>query len=362
MDLRSRAWYYMHVFADPSDADTAWVLNLPCKKSIDGGKTFMDIPTPHGDNHGLWIDPQDSNRIIEGNDGGAAVSFNGGLSWSTILNQPTAQFYHVTTDNEVPYNVYGSQQDNWAMRLPSIDFEGAISWKNYVEPGGGESGYIAIKPTEPYTVFGGGIGTGLGHGRLRAWNPRTGQARNVTVWPELHGFGAGAIDHKYRFQWTFPIEFSPHDPEVLYVASNHVHRSTDEGASWEVISPDLTRNDPSKLGPSGGPITLDNSGAEIYCTIFAFHESPHEQGVFWAGTDDGLVHICRDGGANWENITPSDLPEWALINIIELSPHDPGDRLRRRHPLQARRHRTVPLQDQRLRQDLDEDHQRHPGG
>jgi photosystem II stability/assembly factor-like uncharacterized protein len=323
MDLRSRAWYYMHIYADPSDADTVWVLNMPCKKSVDGGKTFVDIPTPHGDNQDLWIDPQDSNRMIEGNDGGAAVTFNGGMSWSSNLNQPTAQFYHVTTDNEIPYNVYGSQQDNWAMKLPSIDFEGAISWKNYVEPGGGESGYIAIKPSEPYTVFGGGIGTGPGHGRLRAWNPKTGQGRNVTVWPEVHGFGAGTIDHKYRFQWTFPIEFSPHDPDVLYVCSNHVHKSTDEGASWEVISPDLTRNDPSKLGPSGGPITLDNSGAEIYCTIFAFKESAHEQGVFWVGTDDGLVQISRDGGASWNNITP-DIPEWTMINIIELSSHDAG--------------------------------------
>jgi photosystem II stability/assembly factor-like uncharacterized protein len=321
MDLRTRAWYYMHIYADPSDADTVWVLNMPCKKSVDGGKTFSDVPTPHGDNQDLWIDPEDSNRMIEGNDGGAAVTFNGGMSWSSNLNQPTAQFYHVTTDNQMPYNVYGSQQDNWAMRLPSIDFEGAISWKDYVEPGGGESGYIAIKPSEPYTVFGGGIGTGPGHGRLRAWNPRTGQARNVTVWPEVHGFGAGTIDHKYRFQWTFPIEISPHDPDVLYVCSNHVHKSTDEGASWEVISPDLTRNDSSKLGPSGGPITLDNSGAEIYCTIFAFHESPHEQGVFWVGTDDGLMHISKDGGESWTNITP-DIPEWTMINIVELSPHD----------------------------------------
>jgi photosystem II stability/assembly factor-like uncharacterized protein len=324
MDLRARAWYYSHVYADPNDADTVWVLNMPCKKSIDGGKTFFEVPTPHGDNQDLWIDPEDSNRMIEGNDGGAAVTFNGGISWSTNLNQPTAQFYHVTTDNEIPYNVYGSQQDNWAMKVPSMDLNGAISWNSQVEPGGGESGYIAVKPTEPYTVFGGGIGTGPGHGRLRAWNPRTRQARNVTVWPEVHGFGAGAIDHKYRFQWTFPIEFSPHDPDVLYVCSNHVHKSTDEGHSWEVISPDLTRNDPSKLGPSGGPITLDNSGAEIYCTIFAFKESPHEQGVFWAGSDDGLIHISRDGSASWENITPSDLPEWTMINIIELSPHEPG--------------------------------------
>ena len=325
-ELRRRAWYYMHVFADPSDADTVWVLNLQCWKSTDGGATYEAIPTPHGDNHGLWIDPNDSDRIIEGNDGGACVSYNGGKTWSTILNQPTAQFYHVTTDHRDPYNVYGSQQDNWAMQLPSVSFEGAISWKDYVEPGGGESGYIAIKPVEPYTVFGGGIGTGLGHGRLRAWNPETRQSRNVTVWPEVHGFGAGTDRHKYRFQWTFPLEISPHDPNKLYACSNIVHVSTDEGASWTDISPDLTRNDPEKQQSSGGPITSDNSGAEIYCTIFAFQESPHQEGVLWAGSDDGLIHISKDGGQNWENITPPAdmLPEWARISIIELSPHQEG--------------------------------------
>jgi photosystem II stability/assembly factor-like uncharacterized protein len=325
-ELRRRAWYYTHIFADPSDADTVWVLNLQCWKSSDGGATYEAIPTPHGDNHGLWIDPNDSNRIIEGNDGGACVSYNGGKTWSTILNQPTAQFYHVTTDTQQPYHVYGSQQDNWAMRLPSVSFEGAISWKDYVEPGGGESGYIAIKPTEPGTVFGGGIGTGLGHGRLRAWNPQTRQSRNVTVWPEVHGFGAGTEKHKYRFQWTFPLEISPHDPDKLYACSNHVHVSTDEGASWETISPDLTRNDSEKQQSSGGPITSDNSGAEIYCTIFAFQESPHQAGVLWAGSDDGLIHLSKDGGKNWDNITPPAdmLPEWSRISIIELSPHQEG--------------------------------------
>src|SRR5690606_9887681 len=177
------------------------VLNLQAWKSTDGGKTFFAVPTPHGDNHDLWIDPNDSNRMIEGNDGGACVTFDGGRTWSSILNQPTAQFYHVITDDQVPYNVYGSQQDNWAMRVPSIGFEGAITWANYVEPGGGESGYIAISPKPPHRVFGGGIGTGAGHGRLIAWNPETGQKRNVTVWPEVHGFGAGAESLKYRFQW-----------------------------------------------------------------------------------------------------------------------------------------------------------------
>jgi photosystem II stability/assembly factor-like uncharacterized protein len=321
-DLRRRPWYYMHAYADPQNANTVWVLNLECWRSVDGGKTFESIPTPHGDNHGLWIDPRNSNRMIEGNDGGATVTYDGGRTWSSLLNQPTAQFYHVTTDNRVPYRVYGSQQDNWAMSVPSISFEGAISWRDYVEPGGGESGYIAIGKRPPHMVFGGGIGTGAGHGRLIAWNPETGQKRNVTVWPEVFGMGGGADVMKYRFQWTFPVETSPHDDTTLYITSNYVHRSTDNGTSWETISPDLTRNDPSKIGPSGGPITADNSGAEIYCTIFAFRESPHERGVFWAGSDDGLIHISRDGGKSWQNVTPGDLPEWAMINIIEPSPHD----------------------------------------
>jgi photosystem II stability/assembly factor-like uncharacterized protein len=321
-DLRRRPWYYMHIFADPQVPDTLWVLNLDCWKSTDGGKTFFQVPMPHGDNHGLWIDPRNSNRLIRSDDGGATVSFDGGRTWSSILNQPTAQFYHVTTDDEIPYNVYGSQQDNWAMKLPSIGFEGAITWTDYEEPGGGESGYIAISPKPPHRVFGGAIGTGTGHGRLIAWNPQTGQKRNITVWPEIYGGGAGAGDMKYRFQWTFPVEFSPHDPDVLYICSNFVHRSRDEGSSWEVISPDLTRNDPEKLQSSGGAVTADNSGAEVYGTIFAFRESPHEAGVFWAGSDDGLIHLSRDGGKSWENVTPPGLPEWALISIIEPSPYD----------------------------------------
>ncbi|HEU5440537.1 MAG TPA: hypothetical protein VFU88_14705, partial [Ktedonobacterales bacterium] len=323
-NLRRRPWYYMHIYADTQDADTVYVLNVQSFKSVDGGKTFFAVPTPHGDNHDLWIDPRNHNRMIQSDDGGAYVTYDGGRTWSSILNQPTAQFYHVTTDDQVPYNVYGSQQDNWAMRVPSFDQEGAISWKNYVEPGGGESGYIAISPKPPHMVYGGGIGTGNGHGRLIAWNPETRQKRNIAVWPEDYGKGAGAIEMKYRFQWTFPIEFSPHNPDALYVCSNYVHRSTDGGQSWETLSPDLTRNDPQKLQSSGGPITADNSGAEVYCTIFAFRESPHEAGVFWTGSDDGLVHVSRDGGQSWQNVTPPDLPEWSQITIIEPSPHDAG--------------------------------------
>ncbi|HEU5424205.1 MAG TPA: glycosyl hydrolase, partial [Nitrolancea sp.] len=322
--LRWRAWYYMHIFADPLDANTVWVLNGGCWRSIDGGKSFSEVPTPHGDNHGLWIDPKNPLRMIEGNDGGACVSYNGGRSWSTLYNQPTAQFYHVTTDTRIPYRLYGSQQDNTAISLPSMSVNGAITETEWFEPGGGESGYIAVRPDDPNIVYAGAIGSGEGNGRLLRYDHRTGHIRNITVWPVVQGMGEGAASLKYRFQWTFPIILSPHDPNVLYVTSNHVHRTTDEGFSWETISPDLTRNDPSKQQPSGGPITKDNTGAEVYDTIFAFAVSPHEPGVFWAGSDDGLVHISRDDGKSWQNITPPDLSEWALISIIELSPHQAG--------------------------------------
>ncbi len=322
-DLRRRAFYYMHVYADPQDAETVWVLNMMLKKSIDGGATFHPVPIPHGDNHDLWIDPEDTNRMIEGNDGGACVTYNGAKSWSTLLNQPTAQFYHVTTDNQVPYRLYGSQQDNWAISVPSIGFDGAITWRDWTGPGGGESGYIAVQPDPPHIIFGGAVGNGPGPGKLIAYDARTGHHREVAIWPEDHGFGEGAWKHKYRFQWTFPIEFSPHDSNTLYACSNHVHRSTDLGMSWEVISPDLSQADESMLQSSGGPITQDNSGVEIYGTIFAFQESPHRPGLFWAGTDDGLIHISYDSGQTWENITPPEslLPGWSLISIIDLSAH-----------------------------------------
>jgi photosystem II stability/assembly factor-like uncharacterized protein len=324
--LRWRAWYYMHIYADPNTADALWVLNGACWKSIDGGASFFEIPTPHGDNHDLWIDPRNPQRMIEGNDGGACVSFNGGLTWSTLYNQPTAQFYHVTTDNHVPYRVYGSQQDNSALALPSMSIRGSITSSEWFVPGGGESGYIALKPDDENIIFGGAIGSGDGNGRLTRYDRRTEQVRNVTVWPVDQGMGEGAESLKYRFQWTFPIEFSPHDPDVLYVTSNVIHRSTDEGKSWEDISPDLTRNDPATQRASGGPITKDNTGAEVYGTIFAFRESPHTPGTFWAGTDDGLVKRSTDGGTSWDDITPVDLAGdplgAALISVIEPSPHD----------------------------------------
>ena len=323
-DIQGRPWYYQHIFADPQDANTVWVLNYKAWKSVDGGATFTEVTTPHGDNHDLWIDPNNAQRMIEGNDGGACVSFNGGESWSTIYNQMTSQFYHVATDNQFPYRVYGTQQDNSAISVPSWSAKGAIPWDDCYTVGGSESGHIAVHPQDPNLVFSGAIGSSPGGGgNFLRYDRATDQTRIITVWPELTtGMGAKAM--KYRFQWTFPIQFSPHDPDVLYAAANQLFRSRDQGGSWEAISPDLTRNDPSKLGPSGGPITKDSTGAEVYCTIFAFVESPHENGVFWTGSDDGLVHISRDGGATWDNVTPEDLPEWSLVCMIEQSPHDPA--------------------------------------
>jgi photosystem II stability/assembly factor-like uncharacterized protein len=322
--LRERAWYYMHLYADPVDPNTCWVLDMRCWKSVDGGATFTAIPTPHGDNHDLWIDPSNPLRMIEGNDGGACVSYNGGATWSTIYNQPTAQFYHVTADSHLPYRVYGSQQDNSAISLPSTSLRGAITQTEWVEPGGGESGHIAVDPRVPEIVYGGAIGSGNGNGRLIRYDGRTVQERNITVWPDSQGWADGADSLKYRFQWTFPILISRHDPSLLYVASNKLLRSRDEGQSWEEISPDLTRNDPSKLVASGGPITKDNTGAEVYCTIFALAESQRDPDVLWAGTDDGRVQISRDSGATWSDVTPNGLPDWTLISTIETSLHDPA--------------------------------------
>ena len=323
-DIQGRPWYYQHIFADPQDPDTVWVLNYQTWKSIDGGKNFDQVTTPHGDNHDLWIDPKNPHRMIEGNDGGACVSLNGGETWSTIYNQLTAQFYHVATDNEFPYRVYGTQQDNSAISVPSRTHKGAIPWGDCYTVGNSESGHIAVHPQDSNIVISGAVGSSAGGGgNLVRYDHSTGQVRIITVWPEL-GTGRGANEMKYRFQWTFPVQFSPHDPDILYVAGNLVFRSTDQGSTWEPISPDLTRGDTTKMETSGGPITKDTSGAETYGTIFAFVESPHEPGVFWAGSDDGLVHISRDSGKTWSDITPIDLPEWTLINMIEVSPHTPA--------------------------------------
>jgi photosystem II stability/assembly factor-like uncharacterized protein len=323
-DLLQRPWYYCHIFADPQHADTVYITNLKMWKSTDGGKNYSEITTPHGDNHDLWIDPANPQRMIEGNDGGACVSFNGGATWSSIYNQLTGQFYHVAVDNQYPYRVYGTQQDNSSISVPSATEKGAIPWTDCYAAGTGESGYITVHPEDPNIVYVGAVGSSPGGGgALQRYDHRTKQIRLVTVWPEMYT-GWGAKDFQYRFAWTFPILFSPHDPNILYTTGNHIFRSGDEGQSWEPISPDLTRNDVSKLEASGGPITLDTSGAEHYGTVYALAESPQIAGVLWAGSDDGLIHLSKDHGQSWQAITPPDLPEWALISIIEPSPHDPA--------------------------------------
>ena len=316
--LRQRAWYYSRVYAGPENIDEVYVLNVRFWRSGDGGSSFESISTPHGDHHDLWIDPDDPQRMAIADDGGVQVSFNRGRTWSTYENQPTAQFYRVTTDNHFPYRIYGAQQDNSTVRILSRTGGRSIGERDWESTAGGESGFIAPDPNDPEIVYGGSYG-----GYLTRINHRTGEVRNIHVWPD-NPMGHGAGDGKYRFQWNFPIFFSRHDPSVLYTAGNVLFKTTNGGDSWQRISNDLTRNDPTKLGSSGGPITKDNTSVEYYCTIFAAAESATEKGVIWTGSDDGLIHITRDGGKNWENVTPVDLPEWAQINSIEAHPSEPG--------------------------------------
>ncbi len=319
-DLRQRAWYYTRIYADPKDEDTAYVPNVRFEKTKDGGKTWAPIATPHGDNHDLWIDPNNPNRMIECNDGGANVTTDGGVNWTKQNNQPTAQIYRVSVDTAFPYRLLGPQQDNTALRIRHRTSGGGITERDWEVTAGGESGYIVADPTDPDVVYGGSYG-----GLLIRLNHRTGEARDVNPWPD-NPMGAGAADLKQRFQWNFPIFFSPNDPHKLYAASQYLMESTNGGASWTTISPDLTRNDKSKQGPAGGPITKDNTSVEYYDTIFYGAESPVEPGVLWVGSDDGLVHVSRDGGTHWENVTPpkSIMPEWIMINEIDASPTDKG--------------------------------------
>jgi photosystem II stability/assembly factor-like uncharacterized protein len=316
--FRQRAWYYSHIFADPKSADTVYILNTAAYRSNDGGKTFSRVRAPHGDNHALWIDPQNPKRLINGNDGGATVSIDGGETWTSVFNQPTAQFYHVTTDNRFPYTIYGAQQDNSTIAIASASPLGGIDRPDWYMVGGGESGYIAPDPADPDIVYAGSYG-----GEISRFDHRTSEEQSINPWP-VNPIGWAAADVKHRFQWTEPIVFSPHDPKTMYFAGEVLFKTTDQGMSWTIISPDLTRNDKSKQAASGGPITKDNTGVEIYDTIFSVVESPVQKDLIWAGTDDGLVQFTRDGGAHWENVTPKTMPEWGTVSMIEASPRDAG--------------------------------------
>ncbi|CAN5345544.1 hypothetical protein BH20ACI1_BH20ACI1_25120 [soil metagenome] len=319
-NIRQRPWYFNRVYADTENENTVYVLNVGFFKSIDGGRNFASIRTPHGDNHDFWIAPDNAKRMINGNDGGANVSTDGGDRW-TEQDQPTAQFYRVTLDEDFPYNIYGAQQDNSTVKIASRSNNFAITENNWHDVGGGESGWIAPHPENSDIVFAGSY-----DGYLTRYNHKTGQERDINAYPE-NPMGSGAADYKYRFQWNFPIMFSPHQTGgkyPLYTAANVLFRSMDEGQSWQIISPDLTRNDPSRQKSSGGPISQDNTSIEYYNTIFAMDESPVKAGVIWVGSDDGLVHVSQDNGAKWDKVTPKDLPEWVRINEIRASPFDAG--------------------------------------
>lgn len=317
-DLRQRAWYYTYIEAHPTERNTLWGMNASFFKSIDGGKTFEQKPTLHGDNHDMWINPEHPEIMIEGNDGGAHVSVDGGETWSTLLNQPTAEFYTVTVDDQFPYRLYAPQQDNSTISIPSTDPGGITSKQHWFSIAGCETGPIALDPDDPSVVY-----SGCYSGTIDRWEEKTGEGRNVRIYPEIQ-IGAAPKDLEHRFQWNAPIEMSPHDPSVIYHASQHVLRTRDEGTSWEVLSPDLTTPEPEQLEASGVPVTHDETGVEVYPTVLSLRESPHEEGTLWAGTTDGHVHLSRDGGGSWTEVTPDAMPDEGTVNRIEISPHRAG--------------------------------------
>lgn len=317
-NIRQRAWYYTKVFVDPKNENKVYCPNVNFMVSTDGGKTFKSISTPHGDHHDLWIDPQEPSRMIVADDGGAQVSFDAGNNWSTYLNQPTVQVYRVSTDNAFPYRILGGQQDNSAFRIRSRTYGAAITASDFQPTAGGESGFVVADPLEPEITYGGSY-----MGYLNRLDHRTNESRLINVWP-IDGIGAGADVQKYRFQWNYPIFFSPNNPKRLYAAGNHLFATENEGRSWEEISPDLTTNDKAKQASSGGPITKDNTGVEYYCTIFTAAESEYEKDLLWTGSDDGLIHVSRNGGKNWENVTPKDCPKWIMWNCVDADPFKKG--------------------------------------
>jgi photosystem II stability/assembly factor-like uncharacterized protein len=313
---QTRSWYYMEVFADPGDENTVYVLNAPMLRSIDGGRNFEALQVGHGDTHDLWIDPDDSRRMILGDDGGGEISTNGGETWSTLANQPTAQFYRVTTDNQFPYHIYGGQQDNSALGIASAA-PGGIRWEHFYSVSGCESAFLAFDEDDPQHVFG-----GCYQGLIDVWTRRTGETKPIMAYPFL-GLGTYPVDQKYRFNWNAPIVASPQDPNIIYHGGNVLLRTTDRGQTWAEMSPDLTRDDEEKQGAGGGPITNEGAGGENYNTISYVAPSSHDPSLVWVGTDDGLVQLTRDDGDSWTDVTPRDLGE-SLVNSIEVSPHDPA--------------------------------------
>ena len=316
--LWQRPWYYMHVIADPRDENTLYIMNVEAYKSTDGGHLFSKVHVPHGDNHGLWIDPQNTRRMIASNDGGVTVTLDGGKTWTLQDNQPTAQFYHVIADNATPYRVYGAQQDSGTVAIASRSDDGAITHSDWYDVGGGEAGYIAPYPPDPNIVYAADY-----QGNITRYDRHIGQVKAITEEPELSD-AHGAANLEHRFQWTAPVLISPHDPNTLYHGGEVLFKTADGGVHWQAISPDLTRNDKGKQKVSGGDITLDDSGTEYYDTIFALAESPITKGLLWVGTDDGLIQLTKDEGKTWTNITPKDMPEWSRISQIDPSPFDPG--------------------------------------
>ena len=316
--IRQRAWYYSKIFVDPKNENSVYALNVNFLKSVDGGKTFKNINTPHGDHHDLWIDPEDGRRMIIADDGGAQISFDGGENFSTYLNQPTAQFYRVSTDNHYPYRILGAQQDNSTVRILSQSDGGQITQDDWQNTAGAESGYVVADPLNPDVVYGGNYS-----GYLSRLDHKTGENRAVSVWPD-DPLGGGADVSKYRFQWNFPIFFSPHNPKKLYAGGNLLFATENEGASWTALSGDLTTNDKIRQRSSGGPITKDNTGVEVYCTIFTATESALEKDLLWTGSDDGLIHVSKDGGKNWDNVTPPAAGKWMMWNCVETDPFVKG--------------------------------------
>ena len=313
----TRAWYYNHIKVDPIDDETIYVMNVPFLKSIDAGKSYEIINVPHGDTHDLWINPDNNKNMALADDGGATITFDGGKTWSSIMNQPTAQFYRVITDNMSPYRIYGGQQDNSTVAITSESFTGGIGVDDYYSVGGGESAHIAFDENNPKLVYATTI-----NGTLTEMDTENRRMRPIKPYPQ-YVYGMNAEDLKYRANWNAPVSSSPHDPSVIYYGSHMILRSSDRGVNWEEISPDLTRNEKEKQRLNGGPLTAENVGAEFYGNVYTIVESPHERGVIWSGSDDGLVYMTRDNGNEWKNVTPRGAPE-GMINAIEISPHDPA--------------------------------------